>query len=65
MPVARVLLPVLVSISGVVAVICVVVAPSVWIIVPYWAIGAAYTVGQIRTGYADSSSSSRSPGARR
>lgn len=64
MPTLRWLLPIVVSIAGVVAVGCVVVAPSVWIIVPCWAIGAAYTVGQIRTGYADSSSPSRSPGTR-
>lgn len=65
MPSPRVLLPIVVSIAGVVAVVCVVVAPSVWIIVPCWAIGAAYMVGQIRTGYADSSSPARSPRPRR
>lgn len=53
MPLHRVLLPLAVTVAGVVAVMCVAVDPSMWIIVAFWAIGAAYTVGQIRTGYAD------------
>lgn len=56
MPSSRWQLPLFVAVAGVVAVICVVVDPATWIIVPVWVLGAAYTVGQIRTGYADSDS---------